>query len=1541
VNGPPFTHLHVASGYSLRYGASSPAALVEAAAEHGMDALALTDRDGLYGAVKFAQACSAAGIAPLLGVDLAVEPTGIVAGIPGWASGATGPWADDAGAHGGPGSPGPRGSAGRSGGGGAGGGGAGGRGAGGRGAGGRGAGPGGGAAGRGRRVPVRGGAAVDPRLPRVTVLALGADKAAGLPVAAGWARLCRLVTATHLRGERGRPVSTLDLIAAHAHHTGTPAAPAAPAAPADLPGKPPGTDATTPAPVPSPRPADRSIPALAVLLGPASELGRAVLARRADLARAVLDRWRAALPPGALAVEVVLHRGPEGTPGSLGHAARMLALAREAGVPAVITNAVRYATPEGAVTVDVLDAARRLVALDTRHLDRTTSEGYLAPPGEMAARAAEVARAAGDDGLGTHGTHGTHAGDAARLLADTEALARRCHLDPDADLGLHNFSLPEPEVFGLKPGDDAFAALRRRCLAAIPTRYPDHSMADAVHTRLEEELRTVETLGIPAYFLTVAAVVDLIKDRGIRVAARGSGAGSLVNHLLGISAVDPLRHGLLMERFASPLRAQLPDIDVDVESARRTEAYEAILEKFGGERVTCVSMMDTYRVRHAVRDVGAALGLPPAEIDTIATSFPHIRARDVRHALAELPELRASGLASSRLDLLFDLVEQLDGLPRHVALHPCGVVLSDTSLLGRTPVEASWVGFPMSQFDKDDVEALGLLKLDVLGIRMQSAMAYAVDEVARVDGPDARKTGEHPDDATYLDADGRIDLDAVPFDDPATYGLVRTTHTLGCFQIESPGQRELVGKFAPETFDDLIVDISLFRPGPVKSDMVTPFLQARQGWTEPEYLHDRLKDALRETYGVVVFHEQVLKIVSETLGCDLAHADEVRRALGSPAGQAELEPQFLRHAQLNGFDEASAQRIWTVLKAFASFGFCKAHAAAFAVPTYQSAWLKAHHPAAFLAGVLTHDPGMYPKRLILDDARNLGISVLPLDVNVSDEGYRVERVDVGHPGVPPEVVDDALGASPGEAWADVLGDVLGEERERPAAGLPDGRPYGIRLSLSDVKGISEAEVARIVAARPYHSLADFWHRAQVSRPVVERLVLAGAFDSLYGLGGTLQIARRDRVTRRDLLLQLGELERWTRATRPGRSARPRRSGDAAGAGTPGEVWGTPAWVAPDAPSPAALAAASSAALAFLPATNPATNPHTGGSPPQPADPGSPVPTGIAVASQVRAAAARQSQAARPVVASAEQPVQLALDLGDAPDETLRSGLPEMTAAERVRAELDVLGLDASRHVLDFYVPMLEDLGVTRARDVRSRRNRAELLVAGVKVATQTPPIRSGRRVVFLTLDDATGPVDATFFEDVQGPFAATVFHSWLLVVRGILRRTGPQGASLRATGAWELPQLWNLWTEGGADLVRSVLAEPTGSPATDAAIAGAAASYAVRPVMARPPVSEFGGGFIVTEEHEAEHEAATEAATGLPRGDRAGGMGGGSGRRVLLHPSGFRQSPYADIKPPGEDTKDTRRMLAAEEASDQDPELRRRRDPPRKLWHASPGSSGR
>ena len=1306
----PFVHLHVASGYSLRYGASHPRALVERAAEHGMDTLALTDRNGLYGAVRFAKACVIADVRPILGADLAIEPSGVLptglGGIPGGTTAARLTT---------------------------------------------------------RATPTRGGSFRDPRLPRVTLLA-GSQR--------GWAALCRLVSATHLRGERGDPVTTLELLGEHV--TGR---------------------------------------EVLVMLGPESEIGRAATFRRDDLATQVLQRWCDVIDRADLMVEVVSHRLAGGGPGTTTHAARMTRVAGLAGFDVLLTNAVRYADRLDAPTVDVLDAVRRLVPLDPRHVDRGNAEGFLKSGKEMADVADEICRFAGLTGR-----------EGQRMLARTRTVADRCAVDPRRDLGLGEVHLPEFTVGGAS----ANAALRSRCEAGIGRRYGSWAN-QKIQDRLDEELRIIGQLDYASYFLTVGDVCDLIRGMQVRCAARGSGAGSLVNYLLGISGVEPLRHRLLMERFLSPLRQALPDIDIDVESARRTEVYEQILEKFGGDQCTCVSMMDTYRVRHAIRDVGSALGMPPGEIDAVAKAFPHIRARDARNALRELPELRASGLWQERgpsaFDLLFRLVEKLDGLPRHVAVHPCGVLLSDATLLDRTPVEASYAGFPMSQFDKDDVEDLGLLKLDVLGIRMQSAMAHATAEIARVD-----------DVVVDLDDHGQVRLD-----DPATFALIQSTKTLGCFQIESPGQRELVGKFAPETFEDIITDISLFRPGPVKSDMVTPFLRARQGWSSPRYLHPDLEPILGPTCGVVVFHEQVVEMIAQVAGCNLARADEARRALGDPEGQQDIKTWFFPRALGRGYSRRTTQQIWEVLKAFASFGFCKAHAAAFALPTYQSAWLKAHHPAAFLAGVLTHDPGMYPKRLILDDARQFGIAILPLDVNDSGDCYRVERVGT-HDEPPPQVLDH-------------------DPRHPPEPGLPDGRPYGIRLSLAEVKGISDAEVARIIAGRPYHSLTDLWHRARPSRPVAERLVLAGALDLLYGIGSSLPVRRRGKVTRRDLLLQVAELDRWSRATdRAQRAAAPRRRG----------------------PKPAPDDVATKA------------NRSWGSS-----GPGERGSDGF----DARVMAAAQSKATKSVAPVTA--VQLAFDLGDEPGETEATGLPDMSDGERVRAELEILGLDVSRHVVDFYSPLLDALSVTRSKEMLHRRSRAQLLVAGVKVATQTPPIRSGRRVIFLTLDDGTGPVDATFFEDAQGPYAATLFHSWLLLVRGELRRTGPRGVSLRATGCWELPMLFEVWKARGMSGVQAVLHEvPEGFAAVgEVAVHGAAESRSTRPVMAGP--SSF-------ESHRGSGSATEAAGNGMT----AGGMGR---RRVLVHPSGYKQSPYSDIKPAGEDTKTA----------------------PRKLWHSSPGSSGR
>ncbi|MFG2950589.1 DNA polymerase III subunit alpha [Streptomyces adustus] len=1016
-----------------------------------------------------------------------------------------------------------------------------------------------------RRTPVRGGAFIDESTPRVTFLARDG--------ATGWAGLCRLVTAAHA-GE-GSPL---------------------------LPG------------------ADRHAAGLTVLLGPASDVGRALAAGRPDRAARLLAPWRE-IYGDDLRLEAVWH-GRRGTgEGSLRLAARTVGFAAEQRVRPVLSNAVRYADPGQGPVADVLDAARRLVPIDpTGELD--SGEAWLKDADAMLAVAERIVEAAGYRRDTAH-----------RLLEQTRATAAACLVDPEDDLGIGTVHFPEAHLVGAGRRT-AQRALASRAAAGMVLR--GYDTRRAYWERMHQELDIIAHHGFASYFLTVAQVVDDVRDMGIRVAARGSGAGSLVNHLLGIAHADPVEHGLLMERFLSTRRSVLPDIDIDVESARRLEVYRAIIGRFGTERVATVAMPETYRVRHAVRDVGAALSMDPAEIDRIAKSFPHIRARDARAALAELPELRQLAGEGEKYEKLWELVEALDALPRGIAMHPCGVLLSDASLLSRTPVvPTSGEGLPMSQFDKEDVEDLGLLKLDVLGVRMQSAMAHAVAEVERA-------TGE------------RIDLDSVAPGDPATYRLIRSAETLGCFQIESPGQRDLVGRLQPAGFHDLVVDISLFRPGPVAADMVRPFIEARHGRAPVRYPHPDLEGPLKETYGVVVFHEQIIDIVDILTGCGRGEADRVRRGLSDPESQGRIRVWFAQHAAANGYDAETIRRTWEIVEAFGSYGFCKAHAVAFAVPTYQSAWLKAHHPAAFYAGLLAHDPGMYPKRLLLADARRRGVPILPLDVNRSAAAHRIELV------------------------SDVEG-------------------WGLRLALSDVHGISEAEAARIADGQPYASLPDFWERARPSRPTAQRLAQVGALDAF----GT---------NRRDLQLHLTELHRGGRGTGGGQL-----------------------------PS----------LLADMGEANP-----TGGR---------------------RAAPA---------------------------------GLPDLSDAERLSAELGVLSMDVSRNLMDDHRAFLDELGVVSARRLREARHGETVLVAGAKAATQTPPIRSGKRVIFSTLDDGTGLVDLAFFDDSHDACAHTVFHSWLLLVRGVVQRRGPRSLSVVGAAAWNLAELVELRADGGLDRVAARLAAP-------------------------------------------------------------------------------------------------------------------------------------
>ncbi|WP_406397830.1 PHP domain-containing protein [Streptomyces uncialis] len=1288
---PGFTHLHTASGFSQRYGASHPERLAERAAERGMDALALTDRDTLAGSVRFAKACEKAGIRPLFGTELAVAeqeaesprratagPRSAPRGDRTTPSGRTAP-ADARAA-----SPGDRTAPPST------------------------AYPPGARTARAtrdasprtshaprtsdpaRRTPVHGGAFVDESASRVTFLARDG--------ATGWAELCRLVTAAHATGGGGPLLDRAAL------------------------------------------PAD----GVTVLLGPASDVGRALSAGRPDRAARLLTSWRE-LYGDALRLEAVWH-GREGTgPGSLRLAARTVGLAAEQRVRPVLSNAVRYADPGMGPLADVLDASRRLVPVGALG-GPDSGERWLKDEGAMLAAAERVVEAAG-----------FRRDTAYRLLEQTRATAAECRVDPGDDLGMRSVHFPEPGIVGAGRRTAQRVLASRAAAGMVLRGYDRGPGARAYWERVHHELDIIAHHGFASYFLTVARVVDDVRALGIRVAARGSGAGSLVNHLLGIAHADPVEQNLLMERFLSKRRFVLPDIDIDVESARRLDVYRAIIGRFGTERVATVAMPETYRVRHAVRDVGAALSMDPADIDRIAKSFPHIRARDARAALDELPELRelareqreryerherpgpTGGQAGGqnggqnggpgKYGRFWDLVEGLDALPRGIAMHPCGVLLSDASLLARTPVvPTSGEGFPMSQFDKDDVEDMGLLKLDVLGVRMQSAMAHAVGEIERASGV-------------------QVDLDdpgQVRPGDPATYELIRSTETLGCFQIESPGQRDLVGRLQPATFHDLVVDISLFRPGPVAADMVRPFIEARHGRAPVRYPHPDLEGPLKETYGVVVFHEQIIDIVDIMTGCGRGEADRARRGLSDPESQDRIRFWFAQRAAERGYSTEVITRTWEIVEAFGSYGFCKAHAVSFAVPTYQSAWLKAHHPAAFYAGLLTHDPGMYPKRLLLADARRRGVPVLPLDVNRSAVAHRIELVS---------------------------GSGGGADR--------DGGPerWGLRLALGDVHGISGAEAARIADGQPYASLLDFWERARPGAPLARRLAQVGALDA-FG------------ANRRDLQLHLAELHRGARGS---------------------------------------------------------------------------------YGAQLPLAGGRR---------------------------TAPAGLPDLDDTERLSAELGVLSMDASRHLMDDHRAFLDELGVRSARRLRTARHGETVLVAGAKVATQTPPIRSGKRVVFTTLDDGTGLVDLAFFDDSHERCAHTVFHSWLLLVRGTVQRRGPRSLSVVGSAAWNLAELTEVRDAGGLDAVaRRLAVDPDGRgpgrPGTP--VATATTATAVSGTGTEGPGAEGPG---------------TE------------GAGDGTGDRRIRMSTGYEMHAWADLRPAGEDPS------------------KAPRGPGRKLWHQSQGSAG-
>ena len=609
-----------------------------------------------------------------------------------------------------------------------------------------------------------------------------------------------------------------------------------------------------------------------------------------------------------------------------------------------------------------------------------------------------------------------------QALANTGRIARMCR----------SFKMPFGRVHPPRSQPEAQAAqkLTGLCYRELAERF--HPVPQAYCRRLDRELEIAGKRSLADFFLLVREAAEFAQRNKIRHSVRGSAAGSLMVCLL-LGGVDPLAHGLLFERFLNDGRTDLPDVDIDFDSERRDEVIHYLMDRYPG-RTALVSTVHTLKVRSAVRLAARALGYPLDAISRLCQCLPwSLKGLGLKEALETLPELRQSPLNYE--PRLVEAASCLARLPFQNSVHLGGVVLAPGDIQDWTVVGLSPKGFPVGHLDKDDVEALGLLKLDLLGLRMHTAIRKSVEVLAR--------------------QGLAVQPERLPLDDPKTFKLLRSTETVGVFQVESPGQRQLLGRLEPGNFGDLIAEISLFRPGPVEGNLVDPYIRRRNGEEPVEYSHPDLAPILEETYGLIIFQEQVLRIVHAMAGLSPAEADAFRRTMTKdrhPERMKQLKSRFMAGAANRGHSEKLAETVWSQVLVLAAYGFCKAHAASFAHITYQSAWLKAHHPQAFFIGLLNAGRvGSYPAWVILNEARRRGVPVYGPHVNISGPGFAAE-----------------------------------------------GR--GIRVPLTVVKGVGPNLASRILKEREGRGLfedhEDFCTRVLLPERLTKGLVLAGALDGL-------------------------------------------------------------------------------------------------------------------------------------------------------------------------------------------------------------------------------------------------------------------------------------------------------------------------------------------------------------------------------------------------------------------------------------------------------------
>lgn len=684
----------------------------------------------------------------------------------------------------------------------------------------------------------------------------------------------------------------------------------------------------------------------------------------------------------------------------------LLELAQELNLEVAASNNVHYARHADYFLHDILCCARKLCTLNDIDPDRPLNgAAYMKSPEEMQALFPRCPQA----------------------LANTLQIADRCQpwLQEQA------FHFPR---FPLPPGQNATAVLRKLCWEGANRRYK--TIGAAVTERLEYELQVIEQMGFPNYFLVVWDLARYSRQEGIRYAGRGSAADSLVAYCLGITEVDSLARGLLFERFMNPERIGMPDIDIDFESRCRDQVIDYVYKKYGSDYVARVATYNTFRARSALRELGKALGFPEAELDPLCKRMPfYARADQIQTLLDKLPELKDSPLHEARFELLLECCDRLAGFPRFLGMHLGGLVISDIPITRLTPLQQSGLGPVISQFDKEDIEGLGLVKLDLLSLRTLSVIQDATAEI--------RQSGHD------------LNYEEIPLNDRSTFEMINRGETIGVFQLESPAQRALQSRFNASEFEDVVASMALIRPGPIKGNMVDPYVDRRLGREEVSYMHPWLEPILKKTYGVVLFQEQVIEIGQVIAGFTPAEADQLRRVMTHSRSQKimnELGQTFVERSVVRGIERSLAEEIFNCMLGYASYGFCEAHAAAFATTSYKSAYLIKHYPAEYYAAILNHQPmGFYPPRIIGNEARRRRLHILPPDINQSSIGFTVE------------------GGS------------------------------AIRVGLKQIKGLSTNSLASIADARSkkrFASALDLVLRTSVPRDSLESLTGCGALDSL-------------------------------------------------------------------------------------------------------------------------------------------------------------------------------------------------------------------------------------------------------------------------------------------------------------------------------------------------------------------------------------------------------------------------------------------------------------